>query len=871
MARAKPKSKPKDQGASKIDLAKNFLKFEIIGLSLIAAAILGLAASGWVGRTIDYLFILLGGNLDWLLEWYLIYYALYLMVYRQRLKMNARQWGIGLFLVVILTWSHLNLFDDLNKAHFKEPPNMWSATIDRISAQADYNTSVPVSKAGVVKQKPSAGGGLTGYVVFMSTHYLFDTAGTLFVLLVGGLISILLFTKRSLVATLGSGKNRAAKRMSGTWEALREWPGLLREKKEARREEKAERAAAAASKKDNVVSLYDDSPPWDDEDEHAVVAEVSSPPRSPVSIPVTRPEEGESDMEFTVRSFADQLVREQQWDTEPSEGEGAEDALSIELPRFVQAKDSPQIKVQFPSEPFTKAKEPPKPPSSAPTMPVKGVPGEVEPVEPLKIDFTPAVEDHYEIPPMSLLDLPNNGPARVGINAVKANARKLEQTFESFGVQVKVVNAQIGPTVTQYEVQPAVGVKVSKIVNLADDIALALAAKDIRIEAPIPGKSAVGIEVPNAEVAIVTLREVLETSEFLQSDNKLSVVLGRDISGQPIVGNLAKMPHVLVAGATGSGKSVCVNGIITSILYKAKPSEVKFIMVDPKMVELNVYNGIPHLMAPVVTDPRRAAYALKKVVAEMEHRYELFSKTGMRNMDGYNAMMVEKGAQPLPYIVVIVDELADLMMVAPGDVEDAICRLAQMARAAGIHMIIATQRPSVDVITGVIKANIPSRIAFAVSSQVDSRTILDGSGAEKLLGRGDMLYLPVGASKPVRVQGAFLSDAEVERVVTYSKSQGEANYTVDLSGPSADEDKGTGEDDLDDLFYDAVTLIAETQQASVSLLQRKLKVGYARAARLVDQMEDRGFVGPFEGSKPREVRVTRDQWAMMQQNGATSE
>jgi S-DNA-T family DNA segregation ATPase FtsK/SpoIIIE len=870
MARAKPKSKPKDQGASKLDQAKNFLKYEIIGLTLIALAILGLAASGWVGRTIDYVFILLGGNWDWLLEWYLIYYALYMMIKRERLKVNARQWGIVLFMIVILTWSHLNLYDSLNKAKFKEPPNMWSATLDRISAQANYNTEVPVDKVGVAKPKPSAGGGLTGYVVFQSTHYLFDTAGTLFVLVIGGLISILLVTKRSLVMTLGNGKQRAAKRMSGTWEAIREWPSLLREKKEARREEKAnEREADKKSKKKAVVSFPDNTPPWDaGEDEQAVVAEpkVVEIALAEPSLAAT-PETSEGDLGFTVRSFADQLIREQQWETDGP----AADEPSIELPRFVQVPESPQIKVQFPSEPFAKpAHEPPRMPS-VPTKPVKGVPGEAEPDDVMKLDFTPVVEDPYEIPPMSLLDLPKNGPARVGVNAVKSNARKLEQTFESFGVQVKVINAQIGPTVTQYEVQPAVGVKVSKIVNLSDDIALALAAKDIRIEAPIPGKSAVGIEVPNSEVAVVTLREVLETPEFLQSDNKLSVVLGRDISGQPIVGNLAKMPHVLVAGATGSGKSVCVNGIITSILYKAKPSEVKFIMVDPKMVELNVYNGIPHLMAPVVTDPRRAAYALKKVVAEMEHRYELFSKTGMRNMDGYNAMMVEKGAQPLPYIVVIVDELADLMMVAPGDVEDAICRLAQMARAAGIHMIIATQRPSVDVITGVIKANIPSRIAFAVSSQVDSRTILDGSGAEKLLGRGDMLYLPVGASKPVRVQGAFLSDSEVERVVSYAKAQGEANYTVDLSGPSAEDEKGQGDEDLDDLFYDAVTLIAETQQASVSLLQRKLKVGYARAARLVDQMEDRGFVGPFEGSKPREVRVTRDQWAMMQQGGATSE
>ncbi|MGZ4111062.1 MAG: DNA translocase FtsK, partial [Tumebacillaceae bacterium] len=586
-------------------------------------------------------------------------------------------------------------------------------------------------------------------------------------------------------------------------------------------------------------AVHADTEAYEQEEEFAAVAEA------PIA----------EERELTVRSFADQLLAEQAH-VQPVDG-GKE---TLDVPRFVQAPDSPQIQFQFPIEPMAESKEAPKKP-----IPLKGVQGVEEAID-LPIDLSAAIQDeHYEVPPLGLLDLPKNTAKSVGVNSVKANARKLEQTFESFGVSVKVINVQIGPTVTQYEVQPAVGVKVSRIVNLSDDIALALAAKDIRIEAPIPGKAAVGIEVPNAEVATVTLREVLEGQEFVAHESNLAIALGRDISGQPIVGNLAKMPHMLVAGATGSGKSVCINGIITSILYKAKPSQVKFIMVDPKMVELNVYNGIPHLMAPVVTDPRRAAYALKKVVAEMEHRYELFSKSGARNMDGYNAMMVEKGMQPLPYIVVIVDELADLMMVAPGDVEDAICRLAQMARAAGIHMIIATQRPSVDVITGVIKANIPSRIAFAVSSQVDSRTILDGSGAEKLLGRGDMLYMPVGASKPVRVQGAFLSDSEVERVVNFVKEQQEVQYSVDLSAPVEDENSSQADADLDDLFYDAVNLVVDAQQASVSLLQRKLKVGYARAARLVDQMEDRGFVGPFEGSKPRDVRITRDQWIMMQQ------
>ncbi|MCL6637387.1 MAG: DNA translocase FtsK, partial [Alicyclobacillus sp.] len=389
----------------------------------------------------------------------------------------------------------------------------------------------------------------------------------------------------------------------------------------------------------------------------------------------------------------------------------------------------------------------------------------------------------------------------------------------------------------------------------------ALAARDIRIEAPVPGKPVIGIEVPNEEVAVVTLREVLESPEFQHEPSPLTLALGRDISGAPIVGNLQKMPHLLVAGATGSGKSVCINGMIASILVKAKPDEVKFLMIDPKMVELSVYNGIPHLMAPVVTDPRKAAWALNKAVEEMERRYKLFAERGARDMERYNQLVRHDGEVPLPYVVVIIDELADLMMVAPGEVEDAICRIAQMARAAGIHLIVATQRPSVDVITGVIKANIPSRIAFAVSSMADSRTILDSGGAEKLLGRGDMLYLPVGASKPVRVQGAYVSESEIEQLVEFVKRQQAAVYSVNLD--QAPDAAAEGIEALDDLFIDAADLVVEAGQASVSMIQRRFRVGYSRAARIVDQLEQRGLVGPFEGSKPREVLVSREQWAQL--------
>ncbi|KAB7668695.1 FtsK/SpoIIIE family DNA translocase [Bacillus sp. B1-b2] len=476
------------------------------------------------------------------------------------------------------------------------------------------------------------------------------------------------------------------------------------------------------------------------------------------------------------------------------------------------------------------------------------------------ITFTEVENEDYQLPPLRLLKLPRKTDQSNEYEQIHANAAKLERTFHSFGVKAKVTEVHLGPAVTKYEVHPSEGVKVSKIVNLSDDLALALAAKDIRIEAPIPGKSAIGIEVPNSEVAVVSLREVLDSSKNDKVDSKLMIAFGRDITGEAVCAELNKMPHLLVAGATGSGKSVCINGIITSILMRAKPHEVKMMMIDPKMVELNVYNGIPHLLAPVVTNPKKASQALQKVVSEMERRYDLFSHTGTRNIEGYNEYVKrqnkEEGEkQPLlPFIVVIVDELADLMMVASNDVEDAITRLAQMARAAGIHLIIATQRPSVDVITGVIKANIPSRIAFAVSSQTDSRTILDMGGAEKLLGRGDMLFFPYGASKPVRVQGAFLSDEEVEEVVDFVIAQQKAQYQEEMIPDDVTEVSGEVDDDL---YTDAVDLVVEMQTASVSMLQRRFRIGYTRAARLIDEMEARGVVGPYEGSKPRTVLLPK--------------
>ncbi|HHV29706.1 MAG TPA: DNA translocase FtsK [Clostridium sp.] len=481
-----------------------------------------------------------------------------------------------------------------------------------------------------------------------------------------------------------------------------------------------------------------------------------------------------------------------------------------------------------------------------------------------EISSKPQVNVEYRYPHIKLLDDNKTGPGNAEnyrSTALKG-AKKLEETLKSFGVDAKVVNVSMGPAVTRYELQPSPGVKVSKIVSLSDDISLNLAASGVRIEAPIPGKAAVGIEVPNKEVVPVFLKDVLDSKEFKEYNSKLAFALGKDISGQNMVADIAKMPHLLVAGATGSGKSVCINSLIVSLLFKASPNEVKLLMVDPKVVELGIYNGIPHLLIPVVTDPKKAAGALNWAVQEMVNRYKLFADKGVRDMKGYNAMLAKNGeTELLPHIVIIIDELADLMMVAPNDVEDAICRLAQMARAAGMHLVIATQRPSVDVITGVIKANIPSRIAFSVSSQVDSRTIIDMAGAEKLLGKGDMLFYPVGESKPIRVKGAFVSDGEVERVVEYIKSQGNVEYNesiideINSEKESRDSDPG----DNDELLPQAIELVVDAGQASVSLIQRKFKVGYARAARIVDQMEARGIVGRFEGSKPRQVLITKQQ------------
>ncbi|KJW12066.1 DNA translocase FtsK [Levilactobacillus spicheri] len=489
-----------------------------------------------------------------------------------------------------------------------------------------------------------------------------------------------------------------------------------------------------------------------------------------------------------------------------------------------------------------------------------------ETTEPEALVSAAPVDPNYQLPSPDLLKQVPPTDQTAEINAIDANTKILKQTLDSFGVDAEVKNVSLGPSVTEYELHPAIGVKVSRIVNLADDLALALAAKGIRIQAPIPGKSLIGIEVPNKDVSTVAFRDVVE-AQPPHPNKPLEVPLGRNVTGQVVTMNLTKMPHLLIAGATGSGKSVAINGIITSILMNARPDQVKMMLIDPKKVELSVYNGIPHLLTPVVSEPKKAARALHKVVAEMERRYELFSQFGQRKISGYNAFVqkanaADNQARPtLPYIVVIVDELADLMMTVSSEVEDAIIRLAQMGRAAGVHMILATQRPSVDVITGLIKANVPSRIAFAVSSGIDSRTILDTNGAEKLLGRGDMLFQPVDANSPVRVQGAFISDEDVSNVVDFIKQQQTADYDDDMVVTDEEMQESEQGDSDDELFDDALAFVVDQQKASTSLLQRRFRIGYNRAARIIDDLEQRGYIGPQEGSKPRQVYKQPDSTA----------
>lgn len=841
--------------------------YEVYGILILIFSVIALAAGrgevpgmGPIGRALNYICLFLAGEWAPVIPLIAIYVGLYAMIKRGwPKKWTYKKTGVTILLLIALGLTSISTFVQMYPDGVLSASTVFTDPFHNLNQYlSDETMSYNDYLAGV-------GGGAIGALVFGVLYLFFDFTGSRFVLYALIPVGVLYLTGWSYVSFFRRIKNALAKAFGKLVREAGSLKSMFRDKRKARRPVPMAAVPGGGEEEDEEDGDFV-SP------ELPYPGEIDEESYNPYAARRKKKKTGFFDL-IKPRQEPESPDRAAEADERTAEGPGEGEAVPAAdaLPEtagqenedpaivFRHFEEHPDAATGEESVPHSEEETDDAEPSalSAPTESdaIEADSGEAagKPAAPKKPDKP------YKLPPLHLLSRPVSSGRGGGMAGIQENARKLEQTLTSFGVKAKISEVVKGPAVTRYEITPDVGVKVSRIVSLTDDIALALAAKDIRMEAPIPGKSAIGIEVPNEEVSIVTMREVMESAAFHESSAKLSIVLGRDISGQPIVANLARMPHLLVAGATGSGKSVCINTIVTSILYKARPEEVKFLMVDPKMVELNVYNGIPHLLAPVVTDPRRASLALKKIVQEMEKRYELFSKSGTRNIEGYNALAKEQGIEPLPYIVVIVDELADLMMVAASDVEDAITRLAQMARAAGIHLIIATQRPSVDVITGVIKANIPSRIAFGVSSQVDSRTILDMAGAEKLLGRGDMLYLPVGETKPIRVQGAFLSDKEVEAVVNYVRAQGEAEYNDDLV-PEVDETEEVEEEFRDELFDQAVMIVLEARQASVSLLQRRLRIGYTRAARLIDSMEAAGIIGPYEGSKPRDVLMTPEQY-----------
>lgn len=792
---AKRKRPTKKRKTKKQQQQQEQLLTILLGFVFILFAIFGLLKLGFLGTLIANGFRIIGGNTYPILCGLLVGYGGWLMIKNTQISYGQpRRWiGAIVFYMAILLFLHAQLFGKIQNGE----PNIISTTWEMLTMDI---------RSGKIAQ--NVGGGMIGAMIYSGTYFMVSQAGSYILAVLFGLIGLFLFSMRDIHEVTDT-IQLLGETLHDLFAGDPEKQAAKQEKKEQRKEE---RQRQREEKKEAA----------------RVLAEA----------------EFEEQQKNQVRplSNGERLANEQkeQGDFEPQQ---------LDLGAII---DGYQESLQPVEDPYDYAEsQPVNPPQTN---------EEVEDTGDLNFEISAETENRdYELPPTTLLDSIPATDQSSEYKKIEKNIGVLEQTFQSFGVDAKVVKASLGPSVTKFEVQPAVGVKVSKIVSLTDDIALALAAKDVRMEAPIPGKSLIGIEVPNSAISMVSFRDIIE-AQPKHPDKLLEVPLGRDISGMVQTADLSKMPHLLIAGSTGSGKSVAINGIITSILMQAKPHEVKLMMIDPKMVELNVYNGIPHLLTPVVTNPRKAAQALQKVVQEMEERYEKFAATGVRNISGYNEFVAQKNLEmgenhpTLPFIVVIVDELADLMMVASNEVEDAIIRLAQMARAAGIHMILATQRPSVDVITGIIKANVPSRMAFAVSSGTDSRTIIDSNGAEKLLGRGDMLFLPMGENKPIRVQGAFISDHEVERIVDFVTDQQEARYDEKMM-PTEETASASPDNPQDELYEEAKALVIEMQTASVSLLQRRFRVGYNRAARLIDELEAHGVVGASEGSKPRKVLI----------------
>ncbi|WP_279287029.1 FtsK/SpoIIIE family DNA translocase [Heliobacterium chlorum] len=814
---------------------KEDLKYEMVGLGILALAVfcivslftvnsspltLSSAGAGAVGQFLVNALSITAGQGKIMLPLFLAYFGIMVMTQRAKLIIGRKVVGLTFAFIIVLTFLHLSLSLEGTD---------WQAGMD------------------------GKGGGIIGASMAILFKTLFGVIGTYIILTTLILAAVLFTFEVSLVQLVGTvaaiffegfQRSRASlgKLLFTVVEEEEPVPKKAVEKKSRRK--KTEEKAPVPEETDEmplvIIDHEKNTPDW--------LTQLDLPIPSRSGAPAETIAE-------------DEPLQQREAEREQT---SLDDRLPEEAPSFVVLShdDNP---TEFPEEPDSmedtlveKISRSPQGVDEAQEQSAAGETSENQVGNGAPHDPSYMVEE-YMLPPLSLLNRSLRVKSTRLNQDITENVRILEETLENFNVRVKVTQVSRGPAITRYEVSPAPGVKVSKITNLADDIALSLAAGAVRIEAPIPGKAAIGIEVPNKEVTPVTFREVLECPEFQQSASKLTIALGKDIAGTPIISDLSRMPHMLIAGATGAGKSVCMNTLISSILFKGKPNEVKFLMIDPKMVELTQYNGIPHMIAPVVTDAKKAATALKWIVSEMENRYELFAASGVKDITRYNQLKAQEcpdEPQPaLPYVVVLIDELADLMMVAAVDVEDAICRLAQMARAAGIHLVVATQRPSVDVITGIIKANIPSRIAFAVSSQIDSRTILDQAGAEKLLGRGDMLFSPVGANKPIRMQGCYVSDKEVENIVEFLKNQGLPEYQEGVI--QAQEQTETHEEEEDELFVDAVRILLDSGQASISMLQRRLRVGYARAARLIDIMEQRGIVGGYEGSKPRELLISR--------------
>lgn len=765
----------------------------LLGLALLLLMLVGLFQLGILGTLINHCFQILFGVTYPVAEAVLALCAICITIYGQWPHFKA-SWVVGfiVFYLGLMMFFHYQMFNTIGR-HTDFLNITWNNITKTIF---DGDTTLPL------------GGGMIGACLFAGAFSLVDNVGALvcaWLIMIAGVVIFFRIPLTTVFARIASGVSATGRGLAKAHQKGSEMHQRHVDKRAARREARAEKATnqpkeslAERAKNFKGSFLVDESSSQSNSSSNSSLRKTTQPARK---VPVSQPT-------ITVASHQDSNPVETLSDAKPAQ----------------QSNHQTNEEKDDGSELAT------------------------------AVDVD--ADKDYKLPPLSLLTPSKHTDQSADLKSIKTNTKKLQETLASFGVDVTVENVSLGPTVTKYELRPAVGVKVSKITNLADDLALALAAKDIRIEAPIPGKSLIGIEVPNKQVATVGFRDMIESAPH--DDKPLDVPLGRTVTGDVMTADLTKMPHLLIAGATGSGKSVAINVIITSILLKDKPSQVKMLMIDPKKVELSVYNGIPHLLSPVVSDPKKAARALGKVVKEMERRYELFANLGVRNIKGYNKLASdhagEKDAQPpMPLILVIVDELSDLMMTVSHDVEDAIVRIAQMGRAAGIHMILATQRPSVDVITGLIKANVPSRIAFAVSSGIDSRTIIDTNGAEKLLGRGDMLFQPVDKNKPIRIQGAFISDHDVEAVVDFIKKERPAEYDDNIVVTDDEMKNEEQAEEEDELYPDAVEFVEREQKASTSLIQRRFRIGYNRAARIVDSMEAHGIIGPANGSKPREV------------------